>query len=117
MVCTCLTIFLTGTFHKHNERGGLFFSSFSSLVRKPLMLGGHYDPVSKGLFNVLCVVTNAPPIFVGRARRGIAPNVLNLILVGMQLCRSRHNIVILLYLYELPMLTAFLKGTQSFLFL
>ena len=65
---------------------------------------------------VLCVVTNAPPEFVGSAMRSIALNVLTLTLVEMKLCMLPHNSVILLYLYDLPMLQYTLYhflGTQS----
>ena len=53
---------------------------------------------------VLCVVTNTPPQFVGRAMRGIAPNVLTLTLAGMKLCMLHHNSAIFLYISDLSML-------------
>ena len=52
---------------------------------------------------VLCVVTNAPPQFVGSARRGIALNVLTLTLVGTKLFMSHHNFAMFLYIGDLPM--------------
>ena len=53
---------------------------------------------------VLCVVTNAPPQFVGSAMRSIVPNVLTLTPVVIKLCMLHHNSLILLSLCELPML-------------
>ena len=65
---------------------------------------------------VLCVVTNAPPQFVGSARRGIALNVLTLAPVGMKLCILHHNFAQFLYIRDLPMLQYtlyYFLGTQS----
>ena len=52
---------------------------------------------------VLCVVTNAPPQFVGSAMRGIALSVLTLTLVGMKLCMLDRNFALFLYIHDLPM--------------
>ena len=52
---------------------------------------------------VLCVVTNAPPQFVGSAMRGIALSVLTLKLVGMKLCMLHRNFALFLYICDLPM--------------
>ena len=65
---------------------------------------------------VLCVVTNAPPQFMGSAMRGIALSVLTLTLVGMKLCMLHHNFALFLYIHDLPMLQYtlyYFLGTQS----
>ena len=65
---------------------------------------------------VLCVVTNAPPQFVGTAMRGIAVSVLTLTLVGMKLCMLHRNFAHFLYIRDFPMLQHTLHyflGTQS----
>ena len=65
---------------------------------------------------VLCVVTNAPPQFVGSAMRGIAPSVLTLKLVGMKLCMLHRNFALFLCICDLPMLQYtlyYFLGTQS----
>ena len=53
---------------------------------------------------VLCVVTSAPPQFVGSAMRGIALSVLTLTLIGMRLCMLHRNFALFLYIPDLPML-------------
>ena len=65
---------------------------------------------------VLCVVTNAPPQFVGSAMRGIALHVLTLTLVGMKWCMLHHNFAMFLYIGDLPMLQYtlyYFPGIQS----
>ena len=65
---------------------------------------------------VLCVVTNAPPQFVGSAMRGIALSVLTLTLVGMKLCMLHRNFARFLYIHDIPMLQYtlyYFLGTQS----
>jgi hypothetical protein len=65
---------------------------------------------------VLCVVTNAPPQFVGSAMRGITLNVLTLTPVGMKLCMLHHNFAMFLYISDLPMLQYtlyYFLGAQS----
>ena len=65
---------------------------------------------------VLCVVTNAPPLFVGSAMRGIVLSVLTFTLVGMKLCMLHRNFALFLYIRDLPMLQYtlyYFLGTQS----
>ena len=65
---------------------------------------------------VRCVVTNAPPQFVGSAKKGIALNVLTLTLVEMKLCMLHRNFAAPLYICDLPVLQYtlyYFLGTQS----
>ena len=53
---------------------------------------------------VLCVVTHAPPQFLGSAPRGVALNALTITPTGTKLCMLHHNFAIFLYIGDLPML-------------